>query len=306
MVLGAGAASGQNYPVKPVRVVSIGAGGGGDIAARLIAQRLSASLGRQVIVDNRGGGLLAGEIVAKAPPDGYTLLSYGSTIWLLPLLQDNVSYDPVRDFAPISLVTRSPNILVVHPSVPAKSTGDLIALARARPGDLNYASGATGAITHLAVELFKSMAGVNFTKVNYKGSGAAANALLAGEVQLMFPSAGTAAPHIRSGRFRALAVTSAEPSALAPGLPTVAASGLPGYEAVAVQGMFAPAGTPASIINRLHREIVQVLNSADVKEKLFNVGIEVVGSSPEQFAAMMKSDMAKWGKVIKDAGIRTE
>ncbi|MBI3939178.1 MAG: tripartite tricarboxylate transporter substrate binding protein [Betaproteobacteria bacterium] len=305
MVLAAGVVSGQAYPNKPIRIVAPEAGGGGDFAARLIALGLSGSLGQQVIVENRGGasGIIAGRTVAKAPPDGYTLLFYGSIFWIGALLQD-VPYDPVADFSPITLATSSPNILVVHPSLPVNSVKELIALAKARPGELNYAS-TTGSTPHLAAELFKAMAGVNIVRIPYKGAGPALNDLIGGQVQLMFPVAAAVTPHVKSGRLRALAVTSVEPSELVRGLPTVAAT-VPGYESVQMTAMFAPAKTPATIINRLNQEIVQVLNRADVKEKFFNAGAKVVGGSPEQLMATMKSEMARLGKVIKDAGIRAE
>lgn len=304
VVLGAGPVAGQSYPNKHIRIVTATVGGTLDFGARLIAQGISGSLGQAVIVDNRG--LIAAEIVAKAPPDGYTLIYYTSPFWLTPFLRDNVRWDPVKDFAPISLTDRAPNFLVVHQSVAAKSVKELIALAKARPGELNYAGASVGSSAHLSAELFKAMAGVDMVAIHYKGGGPSLNALIAGEVQLIFSPAGSVIPYLKTGRLRALAVTSAVPSAMFPELPTVAASGLPGYEAVTIVGMFAPAGTPAAIINLLNREIVQALKRAEVKEKFSNLGVETVGSSPEQFAAKMKSEMVKWGKVIKNAGIRAD
>ncbi len=294
----------ESYPNKPIRVVTAAAGGGNDFVGRLIAQGVTLPLGQPVIIDNRGG--MAADIVAKSRPDGYTLLFYSSATWTTPFLRDGVSYDPVRDLTPITMATKAPDIVVVHPSVAVKSVHDLIALAKAKPGGLNYATGTLGASPHLAAELFKSMAAVNIVRVPYKGTGPSLTAVIAGEVQLMFPDAGPATPHIRSGKLKPLAVTSAEPSALAPGLPTVAASGVPGYEAISILGMFAPTGTPAAIVKRLHDETVRVLNQPDVKDRLFNAGTEVVGSTPAAFAAKMKSEIAKWGKVIKDAGIREQ
>ena len=298
----AGSAASQDYPTRPIRMIAPAIGGASDIVARLIGQGLSDRFGQQVVVDNRGS--IAPEIGAKAPPDGYTVLAYGSPLWLTSFLRANVPWDSAKDFAPITLAASSPNVLVVHPSVAAKSVKELIALARAKPGEFNFSSGSSGAATHLTGELFKAMAGVNIVRVPYKGNGPALNALLGGEVQLMFANAGSVASHLKSGRLRALAVTTAQPSALAPGLPTMAASGLPGYQAEVPTGIFAPAKTPAALVNLLHREIVRVLNRADVKEKFFNIGVEVVGGTPEEFAAYIRSDMAKWGKVIKDAGIR--
>ena len=304
MVLGAGMVFGQNYPNKPIRIVASAAGGSGDFAARLIAQGLSGVLSQQVVVDNRGG-VIPGEIVSKAPPDGYTLLIDAASFWIGPLLQET-PYDPVKDFAPVTLTDSAPNVLVVNPSLPVKSVKELIALAKARPGELNYGSSSTGSTPHLAAELFNMMAGVKIVRVPFKGSGPAVISLLGGQVQLMFATAGSVAPHVKSGRLRALAVASLQPSALAPGLPTIAASGVPGYEAVAFEGMFAPAKTPVAIIDRLNQEIVRVLNRAEVKERFFNAGVETVGSTPEEFAAAIKSNVAKWGKLIKDAGIRDE
>ncbi len=306
IMMGAGVAWGQDFPNKLVRIVSTGAGGGNDFVARIIAQALSANLGQQVLVDNRPGanGIIAAQTVAKAPPDGYTLLNYSAGLWLLPFIQD-VPYDPVQDFSPITLAVSSPSILVVHASLPVKTVSQLIALAKARRGELNYGTGSTGATPHLAAELFKAMAGVDIVRIPYKTSGLALNALISGEVQLAFATAGPVGPHLKSGRLKALAVTSLQPTALAPGLPTVAAT-VPGYEASSVFSIFAPAKTPIEIINRLNREFVRVLTSADVKQKFFNAGIETVGSSPAELAATIKSDRQTLGKVIKDAGIRAD
>lgn len=294
--------SAENYPTKPIRMLTGVAGSGVGFVARLIGQGLTASLGQQIVVDNRNL-ILAGEIVAQALPDGYTLLLLNGALWIGPLLEKR-PYDAVRDFSPISLTTTSPNLIVVHPSLPAKTVKELIDLARAQPGKLNYASGPTGSANHLAGELFKVTADVNIVRIPYKGSGPAFLDLIGKRVELMFPTSGSVAPHLKSGRLRALAVTSASPSALFPGLPTVADTGLPGYEWASIDGVFAPAGTPGAIINRLNREIVRVLNQAEVKEKFFSTGVEVVGSSPEQFAAVIKSDLSRTGKLIKDAGIR--
>jgi len=308
MLLGAGGASSQDYPTKPVRLVTAEPGGGNDFAARLIVQGLGGRLGQPMIVDNRGGagGLIAASIVAKAHPDGYTLLLYANNVWIIPLLQRNAPYDAVRDFAPITWAAKSPNAVVVHPSLPVKSVTDLIALAKARPGELNYGSGGTGSSTHLAVELLKSMAGVNIVRVIFRGNGPALNALFAGEVQLMIVPVGSLAAHLKSTRLRALAVTSAQPSPLVPGLPTMAASGLPGYESMQIYGVFAPARTPAPIVKQLNDAIARTLGRSDVKEKFLASGVETVGSTPLELADTMKSEIARIGKVIKDAGIRNE
>jgi tripartite-type tricarboxylate transporter receptor subunit TctC len=304
-ILAIGTASAQPYPNKTIRIVTLAAGTGADFVARLVAQGIAGPMGQQVIVDNRPSGVIPGEIVSRAVPDGYTLLVVGGALWIGPLLQ-TTPYDVVRDFSPITVSNKDPAIVVVHPSLPVKSVKELIALAKARPGELNWASSSSGSSGHLAGELFKSMADINIVRIAYKGTSFSLIALIAGEVQLQFSSPLPLAGHIKSGRLRALAVTSAEPSPLAPGMPTVAASGLPGYEAIGLTAVFAPAKTPTAIIQRLNQEIVQVLGRADTKEKLFNAGSEVVGSSPEQAAAIVKSDLARWGKVIKDAGIKAD
>jgi tripartite-type tricarboxylate transporter receptor subunit TctC len=301
-----GAATAQPYPAKALRMLSAGPGGGSDLSARLIAQGLAESLGQQVVVDTRVGGIIIADIAAKAAPDGYTLMTYSSTLWLIPLMRTVPPYDPVRDFAPITLVGSSPMVLVTHPSVTAASVKDLIALARSRPGDLNFATGPSGAVPHLAGELFKAMAGIDIVQVAYKGVGLAVTDVIGGRVQLMFPNASAALPHIKSGRLRGLAVTSAQPSALAPGFPTLAASGLPGYECVAMYAVFAPAKTPAHLVQRLNREIVNVLNRPDIRERFLAASTEVIASTPEGLTATMKSEMARMGKVIKAAGIRLE
>jgi tripartite-type tricarboxylate transporter receptor subunit TctC len=257
-------------------------------------------LGQQVIVDNRGG-IIPAVTVAQAAPDGYTFLVHGSTIWLSPFLHENLPNDPIRDLSPVTWAVSQPNVLVVHSSVPASSVRELILLAKKHPGVLNYASSATGGTPHLAGELFRSMAGVNVVRINYKGVGAALNAQITGEVHMMFSTTSSVVPHVKAGRLRALAVTSAQPSDLAPGLPTVSASGVPGYEVVSILGMFAPAGTPAQIIERVNSEIVRYLNTPDIKDRFLKSGVEVVASSPQQLAAIVKSEMAKWGKILTPA-----
>ncbi len=296
-----GAVLAQAYPAKPVRIVTVAPGSANDIVARLIAQELRPVLGQTVIIDNRG--TVAAEIVARAPADGYTLLLYGSAVWLSPFIRSNTPYDPVKDFAPITLVAASPNIVVVHPSLPVKSVRELIALAKARPGELNYAAGSLGAAPHLAAELFKSMAKLNIVRVAYKGTGGSLIGIISGEVEMMFPTAGSVTPHIKSGKLRALAVTSLQPTALAPGLPLLAAA-LPGYESVSLNGMLAPARTPDTVIRQLNAEIVRIMKRPDVKEKLVAAGTDAMATTPEEFAATIKSEMAKWGRLIRDSGIR--
>ena len=295
----------QDFPIKPIRfLTSSEPGGGGDIVLRIVRQDLTSALGQPVVVDNRPLAI-SGEIVAKAPPDGYTAAAYGTTLWLGPLLQP-LPYNPLKDFAPITMMTRQPGVIMVHPSVPVSSIKELIALAKAKPGVLNYGSGNSGGIAHLGFELFKSMAGVDIVRIPYKGAGPAGNALVAGEVQVLLATATAATPHMKSGRAKALAVTTAQRSALIPGLPTVAESGVPGYEAASVYGMVTTAGTPAAVVNRLNRELVRILVRSDVKEKFLLSGTEVVASTPAEFAAFLKSEIARMGKVIKDAGIRAD
>jgi tripartite-type tricarboxylate transporter receptor subunit TctC len=294
----------QSYPVKPVRMVTSEAGSGGDYISRIVAQDLSASLRQPVIVENRTG-IVAAEIVARAPADGYTLLSAASSLWLIPLMHP-VSYDAVRDFAPITLLASTPNILVVHPSMPVKSVLELIALARAKPGELNYASGPTGGAAHLATELFKSLTHVSMVQVSYKGSASAVIDLVAGRVQLMFCLAGVAIPGIKSGRLRALAVTSAKPSPLVPELPTVAAAGVPGYVSVPLSAMLAPANTPDALVRRLNQEIMRILERPEVKEKFASAGVDDITSSPRELADTIRAETARMGKVVTEAGIHAD
>ncbi len=303
LMLGTTAAYGQTYPVKPVRIITAATGGSSDFTARLIAHGLTERLGQQVIVDNRGN--IGGEILARLPPDGYNLLIDGASLWIAPLVQ-KAPYDPLLDFAPVTIAVRAPNVIVVHPSLPVKSVKDLIALAKARPGELNYGSGGIGGASHLPAELFKSQAGINMVNVNYKGTGPAISALMAGEVHVMFANAAIASPHIRTGKVRAVAVASLQKTPVFPDLPSLATSGLPGFEAGVVQGVVTPAKTPAALISRLNQEIVGVLNRVDIKDRHFIAGVETVASLPEALSATMKSDMMRWGKVIKDAHIRVE
>ena len=293
----------DSFPNKVIRIVTPATGGGSDVLSRLVAPALTDSMGQQVIVDNRGS--IAAEIVAKSPADGYTLIVDGSPLWLLPLFR-TVSWDPIKDFAPLTLAVSSPSMLVVHPSLPVKSVRELVALARAHPGKLNYAAGTIGATPHLAAELFKVMAGVNIVRVPYKGSGPGLIGLMSGEVEFMFPGAASAWGYVKQGRLKGLAICALQPSALFTGVPTMAASGLPGYESVSPQGVFAPAKTPAAIVNRLNQEFVRALNRAEVKERLASSGIDVVANSPEAFAASMQADIARTSRLIMDANLRKE
>ena len=290
----------QNYPVRPIRIVTSPAGGGNDFPARLIARALTGSLGQQVVVDNRATILIA-DIVRQAPPDGYTLLVTGSAHWIGPLI-DKVTYDPVRDFAPITLIDRAPSVLVVHPSMPLKSVKQLIALAKARPGEMNFSVGGPGTSGHLGAILFNHMAGVNIVSVPYKGAAPALTAVMSGEVHAMFGSAGSVAPHLAGGRLRALAVGSAQPSRLAPGMPTVAEAGLPGFLSEALHALFAPAGTPPTAVALLNREVGSYLRSPEAQNIFLKAGIEPSPGTPEEFAAIMKSEVERIAPVLKAAG----
>ncbi len=303
-MLSMSAAHAASFPVKPIRIVTSEPGSGNDFVARLLARQLTETLKQEVIVDNRG--ILAAEIVAKANADGYTLLTYGSPMWPAPFLHESVAYDPVRNFAPITLAASSPNIVVIHPSLTVSSIKDLIQMAKSKPGALNYASASTGSSSHLAGELFKSMAQVDIVRIPYKGTGPAMTAMIGGQVQLMFCIAASAVPQIKSGKLKALAITSAKPSPLMPDLPTVAASGLPGYEAVSIQGVFAPGGTPVAVVGLLNAEMVKAVNRTDIKGRLFNQGVESVGSSPQAFQGTVKAEMTKLGKLIRDNNIRAD
>jgi tripartite-type tricarboxylate transporter receptor subunit TctC len=302
LVPGVAAFAQDTYPSKPVRLVVPAVGGGSDLVARIIAPRVSEVLGQQLVVDNRGA--IAPEIVAKAPPDGYTLHVNGSPLWLLPLLRP-AAWDPLRDFVAIAMPVTSPSILAVHPSLPVKNARELIALAKARPGQLNYAAGTIGAAPHLAAELFKSMTGTDIVRVPYKGSGPALIGLMTGEAQIMFPGA-SGTTYVKQGKIRALAVGSLEPSPLLPGIPTIAASGVPGFESVSPQGVFAPAKTPPAIVAKLQQEIARALNAPEVKERAFASGNQVVANSPDAFGAWLRTDIDRAAKLIRKQGIKEE
>lgn len=301
-------AGAADYPVRPARVV-VGAvtGGGVDITARVVAAKLSELLGQQFFVDNRpgAGGNIGSEFVAKSPADGYTLLM--GTIAVLainPSLYKDLPVDPVRDFAPVSRAADSTNILVVHPSLPVKSVKDFIALGRARPGELVYGSSGIGTAGHLSGALFASMAGIKMVHVPYKGGPPSMIDLIAGRLQLVFATAVVAVPQIKAGKIKALAVTTAKRSVFAPELPTIAEAGLPGFEANNWYGLVAPAKTPADIIARLNKEVVNVLILPEVKETLFKQGIEAAPGTPEEFGAYIKSEIAKWNKVVQASGAK--
>jgi tripartite-type tricarboxylate transporter receptor subunit TctC len=297
------------YPTKPVRmIVAVPPGGPADILARLVGPKLTEALGQTVVIDNRPGanGNIAYETTARAVADGYTFVLVAAGVVINPILYREVRYDPVRDFAPITLGISVPNILIVHPSVPAASVSELVALAKSRPGKLAFASAGNGTSGHLALELFKLRSGMDAVHVPYKGGGPALAELLAGQVQALFSLALAATPQIKAGRVRALAITSGKRSAVAPELPTVAESGFPGYEVVGWFGWLAPARTPREIVTRLHAEIVKALNVPEVRERLLSQSSEPVGNSPQAFGAFIRSERDKWADVIKRAGIRMD
>jgi tripartite-type tricarboxylate transporter receptor subunit TctC len=299
----------QGYPSRVVRiVVPTSAGGGGDVIARLIAKSLGERWGRQVVVDNRTGAgtMLGSELVARAAPDGYTLLMTPSTLAINPAAYKSVPYDALRDFAPITQAAVVPNLMMVHPSVPAKNVREMIALAKSRPGQLFYASSGHGTSPHLSMELFSLMAGIKMIQVPYKSSGPGVIDLLAGQVALMAPSMISGIPHVRSGKLRALGVTTAARSPSAPEIPTIAESGLPGYESAQWYGLLAPAGTPKDVLDKLHREVTAVLRAPEHRELLGAEGGIVVAGTPEEFAAVIRSETAKWLRVAKDAGLVPE
>jgi len=299
----------QAYPVKPVRViVPFPAGGPNDIIGRIVAQRLTEAFGQQVIADNRAGagGTIGTMAVVKAPADGYTLLSGGMGNLVMNPIIDKVPYDTLRDLAPVSLVASAPNVLVVHPSLPVKDVKELLALARSRPGELNYGSGGIGSTPHLSGALFNVLGKVNLVHVPYKGNAPALTDLLGGQVQVAFLGIPPAQPHVGSGKLRALAVTSAKRSNALPQTPTVAESGIAGYELSPWYGILAPAGTPADVVARLNATIGKAMGTADMGDKLAAIGAEPESATPEQYGARIRADVEKWTKVIRAANIKPE
>jgi tripartite-type tricarboxylate transporter receptor subunit TctC len=303
-------ACGQGYPVKPIRlIVPQPPGGGNDTIARMMSQKLSVALKQQFAVDNRAGagGLIGADIAAHAPPDGYTLLLGNvATLAIIPNVQKKVPYDAVKDFAPVSLIATAPLLVVVHPSLPVRSIRELIALAKAKPGQLNYASNGVGSSTHLATELFKMMTKTDLAHVPYKGLGPATTDLLAGQMQLMFSSAVAMLPHAQAGRLRAIAMTGAQRSPAIPAIPTVAEAGVPDYESGSWYGILAPAGTPRAIIDLLHQEIAAVVRAPDISGRLLAEAVVPVGGTPAEFAAHIQKELARIGQVIRSSGARFE
>jgi tripartite-type tricarboxylate transporter receptor subunit TctC len=300
----------QTYPAKPIRIiVPSPPGDGSDLMARAIGDKLGAAWNTTVIVDNRvgAGGRVGTEAAAKAAPDGYTLImGNAGSHGINAALYADLPYDIERDFAPITQVMRSPNVLVVTPAVPATDVRELIALFKANPGKYSYGSGGNGSSAHLSAELFKSMAGVDVVHVPYKGASPALTDVIAGRIVMFIGNLPPAMPHMKSGNVRALAVTTAQRSPLVPELPTLAESGLPGYETVAWFGLFAPAGTPKEIVTRLQTEVARIVREPDIKARIATLGGEPVGNKPEEFAAIVKGDIAKWRKVVKDANVHVD
>lgn len=306
----AGAIAADAYPVRPIRmIVAFSPGGGTDIIGRIAAQGLFAKLGQQVVVDNRpgAGGNIGTAIAARSAPDGYTLITAGTGSHAInPSLYANIPYDAVKDFTAVCLVASSAYLMVVHPAVPAKNVAEFIDLARAKPGQLNMASSGNGGMPHLAGELFKLLAKVQMTHIPYKGTGAVFGDLIAGQVQVLFGDIVATSPHAKSGRLRALGITSAKRSASLPEFPTIAESGVPGYDAVGWFGVFAPAGTPRPIVMRLNAAIIEHINQPEVKTRMNELGADIVGSTPEAFAAAQRADLERWARVVKAAAIRLE
>ena len=303
-------ALGQPYTTKPIRlVVPFAPGGGVDLIGRSIAQKLNEAWGQPVVVDNRGGGggNIGTDMVAKAPPDGYTLLmGYVGNLAINPFLFRKLPYDPVRDLAPVTLAATAPNVLVAHPSVAARSVKELIALARSRPGGLNYASAGNGTVGHMVAELFKTVTHINITHIPYKGNGPAIIDILGGQVQLMFSAPGAVLAHVKAGRLKGLAVASAARPAGLGDIPTFAEAGYPAVEATAWYGVLVPAGTPRAIVSKLNKETVRIMQLPDVKERLAVHGYDVTTNTPSEFAALLKADLVKWEKVVKASGARVD
>ena len=300
-------ADAAKYPSRLVRMaVGFTAGGAVDVSGRLVAQRLTEALGQSVIVENRPGvdGILAAEFVAKSPPDGHTLAYVSAGHTMNPAFRTNMPYHPVKDFAPVSMVAIGAQTLVVNPSLPVHSVKELVALARARPGQINFASSGAGGPTHLAGELLKLLAGINIVHVPYKGGGQVVNDVIAGQCEMTFIGAPASLPHVRSGRLRLLAVTTAKRMSTLPDVPTIAESGYPGYDVVASYAVLAPAGTPPAIVARLSTELAKIANLREIRERFAALGVEPVGSTPEQLTAMMQSELARWSKLAQTLGLK--
>lgn len=304
----AGGADAQSYPVRPIRmVIPFSAGGATDVPGRILAQKLTEQLGQQVVIDNRAGagGLVGTQIVARAQPDGYTMLLTGTAFSLAPTIyRDTIAFDAVRDFAPVARVALTSNVMVVHPALPARSVRELIALAQSQPGKIDYASSGVGGAQHLMAVLFLSTARININHVPYNGSGPVMAGLIGGHIKVGFPGIAIVIPHAKTGRLVALGVTAAQRAPQLPEVPTIAEAGVPGYEAAVWYGLLMPAATPRPIVERMHAELIKLLRLPEVKDGLETAGYDILTSRPEAFAAFLKTDIAKWARVIKEAGIQ--
>ena len=302
MSLGAGMVYSQDFPTKPIRILTGSPGGSADVTSRAIGEVLTKRFDQTIVVENRP--VTAADVVAKAQPDAYTLILDGGSFWLAPLMQAT-PYDVIKDFAPVSQAITSIYILAVHPSVPATTVKELIALAKAKPGSINYGTSGVGAAPHLGTELFNSMAGIKMVHVPYKGSAQVITSLVGGsEIQVAFIAGTLSLPHVSAGRLRAIGLANRTPSPLAPGIPLITESGVPGFEFIQLLAIFAPAKTPAARINLLSQEIRRALETKEVKDRLLTIGLEAKGSTPQEFAALLKSEIAKWGKLVKDLDIK--
>jgi tripartite-type tricarboxylate transporter receptor subunit TctC len=309
LLAGAPASGQEPYPSKPVKfILPFPPGGGTDLLGRLIAEKLAASLGQPVVTENRGGagGNVGADAAARSAPDGYTIVLVAPSLAISPSLYGKLNYDPVNDFAPIGLVASVPNVMVTHPSVPAQNLAEFIALAKSKPGGMNFGSGGSGTSNHLAGELLNLVAGIKLVHIPYKGVNLAMNGVLAGEVHLVFIGIPVPAPHIKAGRLRALAVLAKERSPILPEAPTAAEAGLGEFDVTTWYGILAPAGTPRPIITRLNAELVKIMRSADMKERLATLATDPLTSTPEEFGAYIKREIAKWGDVIRKAGLKAE
>jgi tripartite-type tricarboxylate transporter receptor subunit TctC len=310
LVLAQGCARAQEaWPVKPIRfILPFPPGGGTDILGRIISERLSGSLGQPVVIENRGGagGNVGAEIAAKSAPDGYTIVLVAPSLAISPSLYSRLNYDPVKDFAPVSLVATVPNVMITHPSVPARTLAEFIALAKTRPGGMNFGSGGNGTSNHLAGELFNIVAGVKLVHVPYKGVNLAMNDVLSGQIHLVVIGVPAAAPHIKAGKLRALALVAPQRAAALPEVPTVAEAGLTNFEVTTWYGVLAPAGTPRPVVTRLNAELVRIMHAPELRERLAALATDPVTSTPEEFADYIKREIAKWGEVVRQAGLKAD
>jgi tripartite-type tricarboxylate transporter receptor subunit TctC len=309
-LLVSGEVLGQVYPTRPIHLVVPSSPGAGvtDIMARLLGRHLSARIGQQIVIDNRPGasGILGSEVVSRAAPDGYTLLIANVSLVVNPFLYPKMPYDPLTDFMPVTMVNSAPLLLVVHPSIAAKSVTELLTYAKSHPGQLNYGSGGLGSTPYLAAELFKSLSGIDVLHVPYKGGAPALSDLVGGQLSFMIENMPGTMPYVMAGTLRAIAITSPQRSPLVPELPTMIEAGVPGYEMSGWNGIFAVKGTPPEIVEKLHSEVAKILHAPEVRRELTALGAEPVGDTPDEFGAFLKADMARWGKIIQEKGIRSD